>query len=203
MQNQKLENVGIAIGMIMLMLFGAVCLSVSVILVTNDSLTSDGVFFVTRVAICVSTIGLMMGYYNVFNENPLCLNKVSPKMSKVVSGLVVGIAVGYYMYLMSQPNISSVTRLFIVGFMLTSIAEELMFRGVIEHQLRKSFSFYQVVFIQALMFALLGHQAFELTINLLVRFPLGVILSLVKNKTQLYVPGIMLHWIYDTCMFTL
>lgn len=203
MQSRKIENLGIAIGMVMLMLFGAVCLSVSVILLTNDSLTGENLFFVTRVAICSSTIGLLLGYKNVFDENPLCLNKESPKMSQVVSGLIVGIAMGYGVYLMSQHDVSSATRLFIVGFMLTSIAEELIFRGMVEHQLQKSFSCYQVVLIQALMFAFLGHQGFDLTINLLVRFPLGIMLSLVKNKTQSYVPAIMLHWMYDTCMFTL
>ncbi|WP_248720639.1 CPBP family intramembrane glutamic endopeptidase [Convivina intestini] len=98
----------------------------------------------------------------------------------------------------SLPN---ATFIFGTGFLLTAIAEELMFRGLVEHHLSKVFSPWLTILLQAVLFAFLGHQGFDLLTNLTIRVPLGIALSGIRRSTGSYSMSILAHFIYDFGLF--
>jgi hypothetical protein len=93
-----------------------------------------------------------------------------------------------------EPTIfgSVILHNFAVGF-----GEEIFARSVILSELQKVFNTYMSVIIDALIFAFVLHSNLDMRINLLVRFPLGLILAFVAVKAKSIYPSIILHWSYN------
>jgi len=199
MLKNKLLNLDIAIGIAIFMLFISAILSFSFLLIGDETFSIETMFLLTRIVIVASCILTFWLYGYVFNETFNYLKIVGSLFN--ASGIVsLAIGILFILMLIRQHPQSATSMLFIVGFFLTSVSEEFLFRGLVEFQLSKSFKPYQTILLQAFIFAFIGHQSFDMEINLLIRFPLGIILSVLRRKTQSYMPPIMLHFVYDTVM---
>ena len=80
--------------------------------------------------------------------------------------------------------------------MIIAMCEEFLFRFVIYRVLRKNYSYLLAILIGSLLFGVLLHLNYPLVDNLLVRFPLGLLFSLLATKLGLeYAVGG--HWIFN------
>ena len=80
--------------------------------------------------------------------------------------------------------------------MIIAMCEEFLFRFVIYRVLRKNYSYLLGILIGSLLFGVLLHLNYPLVDNLLVRFPLGLLFSLLATKLGLeYAVGG--HWIFN------
>jgi len=201
----KIENFFISFSLVALMLIMTALCSLIAIFLTGDNLSHDQMFLVTRIAIVLATGVLFYFYYYLFDENLLkiwSLEKLSNYHKKLIF-LTLVLCIFWLIYISFIRTIRSNFLIFLVGFLMTSMAEEYMFRGILEHHLEKSFSNIWVIVIQAMLFALMGHQGFDMLTNFLVRFPLGVILSIIRRQTKSYGVAISVHLTYDVSMFIL
>lgn len=83
---------------------------------------------------------------------------------------------------------------------LTGISEELIYR-VIAMNCYENYS-WTVIICQALVFAIIGHGIFNnFQTNILLRFPLGILLGVVYKVTHRFWYGAYLHGLYDTIIF--
>jgi membrane protease YdiL (CAAX protease family) len=87
--------------------------------------------------------------------------------------------------------ISLLIGLFIATF------EEVLFRYFIYEYLKKNAGVLFAVVFNSLVFGLLFHFNSDLLLNMLLRFPLGILLSLIKRYIGLP-EAILSHWLYNT-----
>ena len=84
----------------------------------------------------------------------------------------------------------------IIHFLAIGISEEILFRDLHLSYLQEKIGTLSSVIITSLLFALILHMGESLLINLLVRFPIGLILSMIRIKLGL-AEAIGAHWLYD------
>ena len=84
----------------------------------------------------------------------------------------------------------------LVNTAMVAISEEFIYRDVIQSYLNKYFSFILTVIIVSLTFALCNHSSYSIMDNLLYRFPMSLVLSVVAQKYGLGWT-ILLHYIHN------
>ena len=204
MAKRKLENVLVAAGLVVIVLLLSMFGSLLILIIASNKLSVDMLFLSTRVCLLLAFLIVFYLYYCIYRENFLRSSKFKQKsplnallifFTFFVSFIVLIHVIDKY------PREQLYTLLSI--FLITSIAEELLFRGLVEFHLKKEFDFVWVIIIQACLFAFLGHQSFDFFSNLFIRLPLGIGLSLIHRYTHLYSSCIVVHFVYDTVMFAL
>ncbi len=80
--------------------------------------------------------------------------------------------------------------------LFVAIGEEWLFRGLIQSLISKYSNEFVGILISAMIFAVVLHINYPLLLNLLVRFPLGILFSLIKKYVGLP-EAMMSHWIYN------
>ncbi len=85
----------------------------------------------------------------------------------------------------------------ILSFMIVAIAEEIMLRGIIQHEVEKIFNPVISVFITSLIFAFIYHSGGDVYDNLFIRFSIGLILGFIRLKTGSLYNSILFHWVYN------
>ncbi|WP_414160676.1 lysostaphin resistance A-like protein [Schleiferilactobacillus harbinensis] len=85
------------------------------------------------------------------------------------------------------------------AYLLIAWGEETVFRGFIYQYLRAYFTPRTANLIQAAMFAFLGHTGnmSNFYFNVIVRFPIGLLLGLLANRTGTLKASIFIHWVYN------
>ena len=98
----------------------------------------------------------------------------------------------------NNPNMTIPANVIIIQFLVVAISEEIILRGVIMDELDKIFqNKYASCIVNAAIFAFIYHSSETFSSNLCVRFPLGLILGILRVKSgEIYSP-IMLHWAYN------
>lgn len=204
MSRKKVEDIAIAIGSVSLMLVISAFASFTLILFTGTTLDYRGMFLATRIFIFLASGVTILSYAWLFRDKPIkFLNNTNSEKQKIFGYLLsIGLLM-FLVFIIGQHKITNALELFVFGFLLTAIAEELMFRGLVEYRLENSFQPWQVIIIQAIIFAFLGHQGFDFISNVIIRIPLGIILSLVKRASGSYIPAIVAHFVYDSAIYVL
>lgn len=86
--------------------------------------------------------------------------------------------------------------IYVFHFSIIAIAEEIHFRGVQYEYLKKQYGIIKTVIITSLLFAFLLHLNDGVMSNLLIRFPLGLVLGLIRYRFGIN-ECILFHWVYD------
>ena len=126
----------------------------------------------------------------------------SPKKWSVVMcsgmGMIVLIST---CYLTNNDEIKITAFTICFHFLVVAISEEIIMRGIIMHEIsRVSSNGVIICVVNAVVFAFVFHSNEDFLSNLVVRLPLGLILSFSKLKSKdIYLP-IMIHWAYDMGM---
>lgn len=94
--------------------------------------------------------------------------------------------------------ISMITHICIIG-----ITEEVMLRSIVYDEIRGKVNTVMTVIITALIFAFVYHSASDAQSNLLVRFPLGLILATLRAKTDNVYSSIVFHIWYNMMVISL
>ena len=89
------------------------------------------------------------------------------------------------------------TYILIIHFLAIGYAEEVLYRMVIQDKLSEVFSEISTIVLSSLIFAIVGHFAEPISINLMVRVPLGIVLSVVKMRTKFLIIPTTIHSIYN------
>ena len=79
---------------------------------------------------------------------------------------------------------------------IVSLCEEFLFRYIIYTILRREYSVTESMLISSVIFGVILHMNYPIVDNLLIRTPLGLVLSLVARKYGLH-SAIAGHWIYN------
>lgn len=141
---------------------------------------------------------------------PVLYEKVHEKDSFYDIGLTYGrkrifilwMLISFATLLASTLNLYHHTErtLFFVLFLHNSavaVSEETLARGVMLAELKKVFNDYSSIIIDAAIFAFVFQANDDIRINLLIRFPLGLILALIATRVKSIYPGVLLHWAYN------
>lgn len=89
-------------------------------------------------------------------------------------------------------------------FFFVAVAEEIMLRSIIMDELRFfTRNKWVLCLLNGVIFAFVYHSSEDFWSNLLVRVPLGFVLSLVRVKSDNVYPAIMLHWLYNMFVTTI
>ena len=204
MAKRKLENVLVAAGLVVLVLLLSMFGSLLILIIASNKLSVDMLFLSTRVCLLLAFLIVFYLYYCIYRENFLSDSKFKQKSAwnTLLISFIFFLSFVVLMLVIDKYPTKQL-YMFLAIFLITSIAEELLFRGLVEFHLKKEFDFFWVIIIQACLFAFLGHQSFDFFSNLLIRLPLGIGLSLIHRYTHLYSSCIVVHFVYDTVMFAL
>lgn len=91
----------------------------------------------------------------------------------------------------------------IFHFIVVAIAEEVMIRSVLMHELQKSFNTAWTVIIGSAIFAFAYHSGGDVISNILVRFPLGIGLGVLRVYTGNIYNSTLAHFWYNILVSTL
>ncbi|WP_349533841.1 MULTISPECIES: CPBP family intramembrane glutamic endopeptidase [Leuconostoc] len=207
MVNKK-ENVflikGVAFNVIISLLFSFfISIGTFLIIIFNKetSLSKLMIFDnIDRLAIAILLLIIFYKYQDNYKiKERLILNiKFSPS---VVYFSIFSLITFNCLFYFSNHEINGKMYLYVViSMLLTGISEEIVYR-VISMNLYKDFSLLTIV-AQGLIFALIGHGGInDLQNNILIRFPLGVILGLIYKKTNNLWYGSVAHGMYNTAVY--
>lgn len=126
-------------------------------------------------------------------------NKTNIVLLIINFGVLVAAAATYAVQISSTAEF--VTKL--IHIMVIGITEEIMMRGIVFNDLEEKFNTVIAIVLNSLIFAFIYHSGSDLLSNLLVRFPLGLILSLVRVKTKNVYNSIVMHSWYNMLMLVI
>lgn len=100
--------------------------------------------------------------------------------------------------LSASPDLDTSALTVLVHFLFVAVAEEIMLRCVIMDEL-KAFTGNKWVLclLNGLLFAFVYHSNEAFLPNLMIRVPLGFVLSMVRLRSNSVYPAIGLHWFYN------
>ena len=91
-----------------------------------------------------------------------------------------------------------------IHFLCVAVAEEVMLRSILMDELQGLVSNrWLLALLNGVIFAFVYHSNEGFLPNLLVRVPLGFVLSMVRLKSNSVYPAIGLHWFYNMLVTTL
>ncbi|WP_051654378.1 CPBP family intramembrane glutamic endopeptidase [Kandleria vitulina] len=95
----------------------------------------------------------------------------------------------------------SMMIIIILHYSIVSLGEEYTYRTLILDVLKQKYKVWISIAISALLFSFILHINEDILINLLIRFPIGLILGYISNKTNTIMYSIILHTIYNLMIF--
>ncbi len=95
----------------------------------------------------------------------------------------------------------SMMIMIILHYSIVSLGEEYTYRTLILDVLKQKYKVWISIAISALLFSFILHINEDILINLLIRFPIGLILGYISNKTNTIMYSIILHTIYNLMIF--
>ncbi len=95
----------------------------------------------------------------------------------------------------------SMMIIIILHYSIVSLGEEYTYRTLILDVLKQKYKVWISIAISALLFSFILHINEDILINLLIRFPIGLILGYISNKTNTIIYSIILHTIYNLMIF--
>lgn len=95
----------------------------------------------------------------------------------------------------------SMMIIIILHYSTVSLGEEYTYRTLILDVLKQKYKVWISIAISALLFSFILHINEDILINLLIRFPIGLILGYISNKTNTIMYSIILHTIYNLMIF--
>lgn len=166
---------------------------------TATSFVQVAVSFSLPMLITLTIIPLTIQFFLQHNtfEN-LGFSRTPQKWSLIVCAFlgVFIVAVTYTLSGNKEIEISAGTICF--HFLIVAISEEVILRSVIMYEMRTLVSNpFILCIMNAVIFAFVYHSSEDFLSNLLIRVPLGLVLSYSRLKSNdIYLP-IMLHWAYN------
>lgn len=103
----------------------------------------------------------------------------------------------YWFFLQDKFENGDDFLLLVFHYLIVSLGEEYMYRDLMLNSLRSSYSVYVSVILSSILFAFIGHINESIMINLVVRFPLGLILGWIASKTNSITYPIIIHTLYN------
>lgn len=88
----------------------------------------------------------------------------------------------------------------IISFIIVAICEEFYCRGLMYNVIQESFNEVSAILFNSIIFSIIYHSGGDIWINLLLRFPLAIILSLLRFKTKSIYDSVLLHYIYNVAI---
>lgn len=134
-----------------------------------------------------------------------CTSKVSwnelgfvvRKGSSYVICMVCTIVVIVCSFQLSKQSLDISLPMVLVHFFCVAVAEEIMLRSIIYYNTSKVFGKVLNCMINGLIFAFIYHSNEDFISNLIIRFPLGFVLAIVRMRQDDIYPSIGIHWMYN------
>jgi membrane protease YdiL (CAAX protease family) len=95
-----------------------------------------------------------------------------------------------------NPNIYDKAGI-IISFIGVAFTEEFITRGLLLSILREKINFTFCIILNGFIFAFVYHSSSDFFGNLIIRFPLGMFLTLLAIKTKNIYPGIFFHFAFN------
>jgi len=121
----------------------------------------------------------------------------NPKLTIGLCAVSIALLVFAVIYGWDDPTISGLMSIIVVHFLFVGISEETILRSVIYDETGKIFKGVLNCVVTGLIFACAYHSGDDFVGNLMVRFPLGLLLGLLRYKSKSIYPAIAFHWAYD------
>lgn len=193
------------------------------ILLISLAISSISAFLLLFLIICfgflpAKTIGgsMLVGltlptFISLYLFPKLCQKVLIPEESKVFKiekrwkPFLYLIFFGIVYCLMYNKEFDSVPMMCIIIFHYTvvSLGEEFTYRKLILRLLKEKYKTWIAILVSAIMFSFILHINEDLVVNLLIRFPLGIVFGCVAVKTDSISYTIALHTIYNLIILIL
>ena len=109
--------------------------------------------------------------------------------------LLIGVLV--IIYLQSKQGNFYTLLPILVHLFFVALSEEVLTRGIIIRELMKIFSKNIALLLSALIFAIVFHSRENILINLIIRFPLGLVFGKTYFVTRNIYASVAMHWLYN------
>jgi membrane protease YdiL (CAAX protease family) len=151
----------------------------------------------------------------------ICFAIIPPMWANKFDGIPpknLGIAIGKKSYLVCSFVVTTILLVFkifvlpllfkqecpplveLVHFAIVGISEEILFRGILLYEAQAFCSTEASIFITAVLFAFVGHATGTILANLMLRFPLGVLLAIIRLRGKSIYPCALLHFAYNIAL---
>ncbi len=139
-----------------------------------------GAFFDIESVLMFNAFGLLGSALALIKFFELRLNAFDISKREVATIIILGIIFGIFFYVVPDPFIGefkSKTDIILIYILVTSLAEEFLFRGVIMTISEKAFSYQRALFLQSLVFMLIHFISIKSMISYysLLGFPLWLL----------------------------
>ncbi len=128
-------------------------------------------------------------------------NKMFQRWKAILS--LTGFGVLYIMICWEKFESIPMMLVIIVHYTVVSLGEEFTYRKLILGILDRRYKTWIVIVVSAFMFAFILHISEDFVINLLIRFPMGIVFGCITVKTDTIAYTIVLHTIYNLIMLIL
>ena len=115
--------------------------------------------------------------------------------------LLLVFSIIYGLLFLNKFDSLSMMIIIILHYSIVSLGEEYTYRTLILDVLKQKYKVWISIAISALLFSFILHINEDILINLLIRFPIGLILGYISNKTNTIMYSIILHTIYNLMIF--
>ena len=116
---------------------------------------------------------------------------------------LTGFVVLYVMICWQKFESISMMLVIILHYTVVSLGEEFTYRKLILGFLDRRYKTWIAVVASAFMFAFILHISEDFIINLLIRFPMGIVFGCIAVKTDTIAYTIVLHTIYNLTILIL
>lgn len=113
---------------------------------------------------------------------------------------LVGFATIYGIVCRQQFESVFIMCMIIVHYIIVSLGEEFTYRKLILGLLKIRYKTWVAIIVSAIMFSFILHINGSMMVNLLIRFPIGMVLGYIAVKTDSIAYTIALHTIYNLIM---
>lgn len=121
----------------------------------------------------------------------------------IAIGCYIVFCVIYILYFKGEfeSNLMLITVIF--HYTIVSLGEEFTYRRLIPQILCTRYKVWTSILISAFMFAFILHMNESLLLNLLIRFPMGVVFGYITTRTNSIITTVVLHTVYNLVVLSL
>lgn len=128
---------------------------------------------------------------------PIVLEKILFKSKVNYSKSIIVVILALISILLSSFGNVSERAIVILHFILIGYSEEILYRMIILDKMKSSYTILGSILITSLIFAFISHISEPFLDNLIIRFPLGIILAFLRIKfNNIWLPTII-HALYN------
>ncbi len=189
---KKLQTLFISVG---ISVVSGVALLI-VVLIMNILPTKSGILLRMTLPTVISLVIIPIALAKFLNKTEKVFFKWSKKELWISSILIIAFSI---IYCNLNANLfGKFTILFLLAhYFLAAFSEEFLYRNIILNELLESWNTFYSVLLCALIFAVIGHVGESPLDNLVYRFPLGVVFSIVRLKTNSVLYTSVIHAFYN------